>query len=292
MHAVKEISHMFSNNRTSSPLGGRRKWLSLLAAMLLVTATACSSSSATPAPSGLLAQVKAAGHLKVGLAVDPPFTLRDSGGRWYSFEPDLLDLLGQELGVTIDIVPTGWTTIAAGLQSGQYDMIGASISDTAEREKVMDFSVPYSYGGTTFFVIKGGSKTLSTVADLNNSSVTISFQTGGAQDTVTRAQCPNATLRALPNISNADLVSELSANRADAVALPSFLDAALMQKYPNFQPIPTDLKGISPTGIAWSVNKGHQDFVDALNKFIQKEQANGTIDKLIQEDLTIANSLG
>src|SRR5438270_11195903 len=69
------------------------------------------------AQEGGLAKIKAAGVLRVGIAVDPPFTYQEANGDWKSFNPELVRKLGEALGVKIEFVPTSWTTIVAGLQT-------------------------------------------------------------------------------------------------------------------------------------------------------------------------------
>jgi ABC-type amino acid transport substrate-binding protein len=270
---------------------GKRSFRPVLLASILLAAATVFAPAAGWAE-GTLAKIKADGVLKAGLAVDPPFTLRSADGQWYSLMPALLDLLAKDMGVKLEIVPAGWPTIVAGLQAGQFDMIGASISASEERKKAIDFTIPYAYGGTSYLVLADNPKGLKTLEDLNRSDVTIAFATGTIQDTATRKVAPNATVRALPSISYPDLVSELTAKRADAISVPSFLDPALLQKFPDFKPIPEDLKGIEPAGVAWGVNKDDQDFRDYLDKFLQKEIDNGTMKKLMEENLTVQNTTG
>ena len=289
MTKTNDVAHR--NGRLGSAIcsGINRRAFTGLAVLALIGA---SFAPVAVQAAGLLDKIKQEGTFKVGLAVDPPFALRKADGTWYSFLPDLLDDLSKDMGVKIDIIPTGWTTIVAGLQSEQYDMIGASISATEERKKVIDFTIPYAYGGTTFLVLKDNPKNLNSIEDLNKSDATIAFQTGGAQDTVTHKVTPDATMRALPNISNADLISELSAKRADAISMPSFLTAALLQKFPDFKAIPDDTKGIETTGIAWGINKGNDDLKDYLDSFIQKEIDSGRMKELMEKNLTVENAAG
>ena len=226
--------------------------------------------------------------VKVGIALDPPWTIRTPSGKLVSFNPALLAKLSKYLGVKVQIVQTGWTGIVAGLQTGKYDMIGADLNATPERRKVIDFTVPYSYSGTTWFV-KDDSP-FKTLASLNNPNVTISFVGGSDTESATRTRLPKAKYRSLPNATAGDLIAELEAGRGDAFAQSNYLGAALIKKY-HYRAIP-DLKklpnGIGPVGIAWAVGKGNSELLGKLNAFLKHEIATGDMAKLKKQYLTPA----
>src|SRR6516165_2917434 len=151
------------------------------------------------AEEGGLAKIKAAGVLRVGIAVDPPYTFQEANGDWKSFNPELVKKLGEYLRVKIDFVPASWTTIVAGLQTNKYDVIGASINATPERQKVIDFTTPYSYTGTSFLIRKDNPKNLESMEDMNKPEVIVTFVTGSDNDEATRKFLPKATYRDIPN---------------------------------------------------------------------------------------------
>jgi cystine transport system substrate-binding protein len=255
----------------------------------LCTAFAFGVTPATASEPGLAA-LKAAGVLRVGIASDPPFTYQEANGDWKSFNPELIRKLGEFLGVKIEFVPTGWTTIVAGLQTDKYDIIGASINATPEREKVIDFTTPYSYTGTSFLIRKDNPKNLKTMDDLNSPNVTVTFVTGSDNDEATRQFLPKANYRAIPNGSISDLIAELESKRSDALSTSSYLVAPVESKYP-YTALPADPNGVLPVGICWGVPKNNPELKDAMNKFLTQELNNGDIEKLKQQWLTVENSL-
>jgi polar amino acid transport system substrate-binding protein len=268
----------------------RRSVVTILgAACALCLSLAVGVASATAGEPGLAA-LKAAGVLRVGIASDPPFTFQEANGEWKSFNPELIRKLGDYLGVKIEFVPTGWTTIVAGLQTDKYDIIGASINATPEREKVIDFTIPYSYTGTSFLIRKDNPKNLKTMDDLNNPNVIVTFVTGSDNDEATHKFLPKATYRAIPNGSISDLISEIESRRSDALSTSSYLVAPVMSKYPYYF-LPPDPNGVLPVGICWGVPKNNPELKDAMNKFLDQELKNGDIDKLKQQWLTVENSL-
>lgn len=269
----------------------------LLAVLVLASAGQAAAPHATArsvaqraAATDLLSQVKKAGVITVGIAVDPPFTLQKPDGQWWSFNPTLVGLAAQALHVKVQWVAAGWPTIVAGLQAGKYDMIGASISATPERKKAIDFTIPYAYGGTSWLV--RASSSYHTLQDLNNPKVTIALSTNTFQQEITTKMLPKATQRALPNASVASLISELASGRSDAISIPSFLEAAITSRFP-YRAIPPGDKGVDPTGVAWGVRKGNNGtFLTFMNNFINQERRNGTIERLLKQYITPKNALG
>jgi ABC-type amino acid transport substrate-binding protein len=240
--------------------------------------------------SDILAKIKQSGVMRVGIAVDPPLTLRQAGGGWYSLVPALDMKLAQAWHVKLEFVPETFTTIIAGLQAGKYDFIGASLNATPERKKVVDFTVPFSYAGTSF-LLKKSDTSLGSIAALNNPNVTVTFQTGSSDDENTRKLLPKAHYRAIPGGTVVDLVSEILSGRSQVLATANLLAPALLQKYPDWKVIPKNPNGVFPVGISWAVPKGQPTLLAALNSFLRKQYANGTVRALQLQYITIANSL-
>jgi ABC-type amino acid transport substrate-binding protein len=265
----------------------------VVAAAVVAGVSACStsgsaSSSTTPSASDML---PAGTVVKIGVAAGPPFMILDSStGQWTSFSADLARKFGTYDHVKIQFVPTSFTTIIAGLQSNKYDMI-EPINATPERKQVVDFTTGVSAAGATFFA-PAGSK-YKTLADLNKPSVTIATITGSAEETETKQLLPKATLRSLPNASVATLATEVTAGRSDVMVDSSYLAPAVKNAFklisiPSYASTPN---GLDPVQIGFAVDKGNTALLDALNKFIAVEKANGYIAKLTESTLTVANSL-
>ena len=265
------------------------------AAGLMTLMIACSGSvaSASGSSNNELAAIQKAGVITIGVAQDPPFEFTTPSGQWTSFDPVLDQKLAAYLGVKVKFVTTGWTGIVAGLQTGKYDIIGADINTTPEREKVIAFTKPYYQTGTSFFALAQNSKKLSSIANLNSSNVTVAVVTGSDNQTAVQQYLPKASMRALPNASIASLVSEVVSGRSDALATSTYLAPALVSKY-HFVVIPTVSKapyGVLPVGVAWGLPKGQPQLLAKMNAFLAAETKSGDITKLQREWLTPANSL-
>lgn len=94
-----------------------------------------------------VASASAAEPLKFGIAAEPypPFTYKSSDGEWTGFEVDLAAAICAQLEADCQTTPTAWSGMIPALQSGKIDVIMNSMSITAERDKVIDFTDPYYY---------------------------------------------------------------------------------------------------------------------------------------------------
>lgn len=92
-----------------------------------------------------VAAASAAEPLKIGIAAEPypPFTYKSADGSWTGFEVELADAICARIDNECQITPTAWSGIIPALNSGKIDLIMTSMSITEERDKVIDFTVPY-----------------------------------------------------------------------------------------------------------------------------------------------------
>lgn len=107
------------------------------------TTTAAGQSNATASSSlhGMLpASIQKSGVIRVGVnAITPPFDYK-ANGKFTGIEAAMRTVMANELGVKFDptvIVP--FSALLPALQSGREDMIMGEMTDTAAREKIVNF---------------------------------------------------------------------------------------------------------------------------------------------------------
>jgi len=102
--------------------------------------------AAGQARAGSLDDIRARGTLIVGTKADyQPFGFRDDAGTIVGFQPDLAGEIAKALGVSLKLVPVVATTRVTLLQSGDLDLVIATMNDTPERRKQVDFVEPSYY---------------------------------------------------------------------------------------------------------------------------------------------------
>ncbi|WP_371573478.1 ABC transporter substrate-binding protein [Streptomyces sp. NBC_01314] len=134
-----------------------------------VPSDASSATAAITADAALAAKVPAA-LKKSGITIAsdvsyPPMDFFDTDNKTViGAEADLGKALGTVLGVKVTFANVPFDSIIPGLQAGKYQLGLSSFTDTAEREKVVDF-VTYFDAGTSLLVPAGNPETLKPTGD-------------------------------------------------------------------------------------------------------------------------------
>jgi cystine transport system substrate-binding protein len=119
----------------------RRSTLVLVAILIgILGLSGCSSSSQS-----LLDRVRDDGVLVVGTeGTYSPFSYQGGDGQLTGYDIDVINAVGDELGVRVDFVQTPFDSIFAGLQSQRFDLIANQVSITPARQSTYDLSKPYT----------------------------------------------------------------------------------------------------------------------------------------------------
>jgi polar amino acid transport system substrate-binding protein len=132
------------------------------------------------AASGLtLAQIKAAGELRIGCEASyVPFTFR-KGGAIVGYDVELAELLCKPLGVKPVFVDTAWAGVIPSLYTKKFDMVMSSMSYTKERVERVGFTVPYAEASQALLIRAGDVDKIKTVADLNGRTLAVKLGSPG-----------------------------------------------------------------------------------------------------------------
>ena len=114
--------------------------------VVIVIGAMLGAALASEAVAGSLDQIRGRGVLVVGTKADyPPFGFRDGAGAITGFEPDLAGEVAKSLGVGVKLVPVVATNRVSLLTAGDLDLVIATMNDTPERRKQVDFVEPSYY---------------------------------------------------------------------------------------------------------------------------------------------------
>ena len=159
---------------STSPTSRRTALAGLAASALLLTACASGDTSDTNAGSGSspaagtsLQSVQDAGVITVGTeGTYRPFTFHEGGtGDLTGYDVEVMEAVGEELGVEVEFEETQWDAIFAGLDAGRFDAIANQVSITPEREADYAFSTPYTVSPGVI-VVKDGDTAIQSFDDL------------------------------------------------------------------------------------------------------------------------------
>ncbi|AOW94680.1 ABC transporter substrate-binding protein [Rhodococcus sp. WMMA185] len=122
-------------------------------------------------------EIASDGELVVGVNVPyAPNEFKDSDGNIVGFDIDLMDAVGDVLGVTPVFMEADFDRIIPAIQAGSYDTGASSFTDTLEREESVDF-VTYFSAGVQWAQAAGGS------VDPNNAcGLRVGVQTNTIED--------------------------------------------------------------------------------------------------------------
>lgn len=118
------------------------------------TSSSMTSTSATPTverdealAAAVPAKIRSRGALTVGINVPyEPNEFLDDSGKLVGFDVDLIGAIGTVLGLKPQFARSTFGALLAGVPKGRYDVAISSITDTAQREKAMDFVTYFNAG--------------------------------------------------------------------------------------------------------------------------------------------------
>ena len=128
-----------------------------------------------------LADIKSAGKLRVGIDFGAPFYgYVDDKMKPVGSDVEAAELLAKDLGLQLEIVNTTNSARIPNLLSNKVDLIISSLSITPDRQKAVDFSIPY--GAIQAAVGAPKSMKLTGIEDLAGKTVAVTR--GGPQDKI------------------------------------------------------------------------------------------------------------
>lgn len=252
-----------------------------LAAALLVAGALSGAAQAQDSES-YWQKVQAAGVLRCGAAVAPPYVMRDPAtGAYSGFFASLCQEFAEVLGVKPEFVDTTWDNIVAGLQAGRWDM-SLALNRTPVRAMAVQFSVPAMEYQISLVYNKANPKIPAnpvSVADIDQPGLTIAVMSGTAQDKAVSAQVKNATILRLP--SNDETRLALMSRRADMLVDASDTNLLFTRANPDMVAL-TPKPALAKQGVAFGLPHGLSAAdVAVVDIFLEEKVATGHVEELI-----------
>jgi polar amino acid transport system substrate-binding protein len=267
-------------------------------ATLLLAGCATSTPTATKT-TGANVDAKAAALLPdnyktngINVASDIPYApmeFFDANKKPAGFDIDLINAIGEKLGVNVKVEVQAFDSIIPSLQAGKHDVVMSSMSDTVDRQKVLDF-VDYFNGGASILVAKGNPNKITSITDLCGKPVAAEAATWEidllkttSDDCVKAGKAAVETL-ALPGDTDAQNAvrsgkavayladSQLAAYTVKVAGKGSYFDLVIDPKNPN---------GYESGLIGVGVLKSNSKLTAAIQAALKSLMADGSYDKLL-----------
>ena len=146
--------------------------LALLTTLVIAVLAACGSSDEEKSSGSDTADSGDKKTLVVGTSADyAPFEYVDTakGNDIIGFDIDLIKLVGEKLGYDVQLQNMDFNSLITALQSKKFDVVISGMTPTEERDKVVDFSIPYYE--TEQYLVFDKEKDYKTVADVKGGVV-------------------------------------------------------------------------------------------------------------------------
>ncbi|PKM54052.1 MAG: amino acid ABC transporter substrate-binding protein [Firmicutes bacterium HGW-Firmicutes-3] len=219
--------------------------------------------------------------LKVGMELKyPPFETVDEEGNPTGASVRLAEALGEHLDRKVEIIDTPYPSLIPALESGSIDIIISSMTITAARQEIVDFSDPYTT--SQLMMLAHIDSKVKSPADLNDPEVIIASKSGTIGALWAAANAPLAQVLTLDEEVTA--VLEVAQGNADVFIYDPLSIIRHQENYPDttvaiLEPLP------NTQGWGIALRKGEDEFKQQINDFIQKAKTDGTYDAIRAEFL-------
>ncbi|MBI4897999.1 MAG: ABC transporter substrate-binding protein [Actinobacteria bacterium] len=217
------------------------------------------------------AEIANRGKLVVAMdASYPPNEFFDKDGKTIiGMDPDYAKVIGQTMGLEVELKNVTFDAILPGLAAGKYDLAMSSFTDTKEREKTVDM-VTYLIAGTKFYTAADKPTEISGLEDLCGKTVAVEKGTTQADDAEAQSKkCEKAgsdpvKVSVFPDQSGANLA--LTSGRAQIGMADSPVAAYIIDQSDGKLKATGEDYGTAPYGIAVNKDSGLTEAVLAAVK--------------------------
>lgn len=247
--------------------------------------TTTTTSTQTPQISGQcpvsVDVIKKRGKLILGTdATWPPWEWV-MGDKIVGWDIDIAREIAKALGVQLEIRDMRFAGLLEAVRKGDVDLAISAITWTSEREKVLEFSMPY-YLESIVVVTKATRNDINKVEDLYGKTVGVQIGTTHEEWATANLEKPGkASVRRYDKVYPY-MVEVLRRGDVDAIILDRSIATALIKKFPDLK-IAFELPG-SAGYISVAMPKCAQDLKLEVDQVIENLMQTGKLDEIFQRN--------
>ncbi len=209
----------------------------------------------------------------------PPFSYVDKNGNPTGFDVDAVNWIAEEMGFQVKHQPMDWDGIIPNLLAEKIDMIASGMSITPERQKVVDFTIPY-WEIKQVLVVKEDSDL--TVEKVMKGGKTLGVQRGTSEAEWLKDHKEqkgwNFRLRYYDSAPLA--VTDVVNGRIEAAAMDDAPAADAAAKKPVKM---LGTFGMQPENFGYAVREGDEQLLQTLNQGLRKLMNDPYWDELVNK---------
>jgi len=260
--------------------------------ILSLLITACGGASPTPAPvqteppapaeteappvaSG--SKLPDLGGRTITVAVEnayPPFNMIDEAtGEGVGWDYDAVREICKRINCVPEFKQAAWDGIFPAMQAGEYDMLADGVTITAERDKIVDFSIPYVIVGQVLLVRADETASIDEIkADANRM---IGTQLGTTNEIVAKEHFPAERVKSFEDFGAAVLA--LLSKDVDGVVIDNVSALGFIEENPGKLKVIGQLTSDEELGFVFPPGS---DLREAVNAALQSMIEDGTLEAL------------
>jgi len=232
---------------------------------------------AAPSFADALSDITSRGTIRIAVPQDfPPFGSVGTDMTPQGYDIDMANLIGEKLGVKVELVPVTSANRIPYLQTNKVDLVISSLGKNPDREKVIDFTTAYA----PFFngVFAPADIAIAKVEDL--SGKTVGVTRGAVEDLeLTKIAPADATIKRYED--NNGTISAFLSGQVQAVATGNVVAAAILERNPPKRPEMKFLIKNSPCYIG--LNKNEPALLEKVDGIIASAKADGSLNAVAQK---------
>jgi polar amino acid transport system substrate-binding protein len=204
----------------------------------------------------------------------------DSNGAPAGISVDLAKALGVAINQPVEIRNIPFDGLIPSLKSGKIDLIISSMTSTPQRAESIDFSDPYLHTGLCLLV--GRNSSVKSVADLNNSSMTVAVKQGTTGQIYASTHLQKARVLVLDKEDAC--VLEVIQGKAEAFIYDQI--SILKHFHQHQDSARIILEPFQQESWAIGIQKGRNDLRTRVNEFLARFRAQDGFNQLGQKYLS------
>jgi len=212
----------------------------------------------------VLDRISQKGVLVVGTAGSmPPFNMTTREGDVIGFEPDMAELMAQEMGVKLKFAVMPFSELLPALEAGKVDLILSQMTMTGKRNMKVAFVGPYSISGKSFVTKIKWIASVKEASQVNSPKTTVVALKGSTSEAFVKKNLPKAKFVEASNYD--DAVEMVLKGKVDAMIADYPICVLTILRNPDqglisvitplsYEPIGIALPGNDPLMVNWMEN--------------------------------------